>query len=475
MFRNNKKLTIMSWLLGISFHFACAFVILVVTCCVIKFPTPFSSLGIVTSLLTVVVWWATFAKRKQCIRLIGHLRNLNRMSYVARSSKNIILNSTRLSIVVILIICFVPATSSAILIYNTDSRSARCNECWFNVHSMLGKAVYTFFLQTARQLVNWGFVYCIASFYSCVCLKLDSSAQKLLEDLEFEDEDSIYPHLVTRDSSTNRPKPDPFQIKFTPQLSQRCLKIGKIHYAKKETIHDEPTYHRSEGTFQNDSETHYPNRDPFKIKSIHYPERESLHNGSTYHNEDSFQNESTIHWNSNPFQKDSYNDPNQEQIHNKCNHHSIRSSYRLLVKTVCKLEDSMSFPILLVFCSCFNELYRSMTHCMFHFQINAPPHLIILAGFYMAGSIITFVSVIFCADRLQRSCVLLRKAMMDRSGVLCGNRQLPERLRDDLELLEDKDNIQLTAWGMFEVKKGIVVTTLASLVSYTVVLGQIKI
>lgn len=94
----------------------------------------------------------------------------------------------------------------------------------------------------------------------------------------------------------------------------------------------------------------------------------------------------------------------------------------------------------------------------------------------MVGATTTFVSVIFCADRLQKSCALLRKAIMDdHPQASCEFRELPGRLQDDLELLEDKDNIVLTAWGIFEVKKGVVVTTLASLISYSVVLGQIKI
>ncbi|GFT97352.1 uncharacterized protein NPIL_502661 [Nephila pilipes] len=150
-----------------------------------------------------------------------------------------------------------------------------------------------------------------------------------------------------------------------------------------------------------------------------------------------------------------------------------KERYRNLVLTIMDFEDAMSFIILLVFCNCFNEFFRGLTQILFNPELNKSFRLLVLASFYFLGSGITFVTVVFTADNLQHNLAFLRRSMLETSEL--PNSSLPELLRCDLELLEDKDNIHLTAWGMFDVKKGLIITALASLISYGVILGQLKV
>ncbi|GFT27861.1 uncharacterized protein TNCV_10711 [Trichonephila clavipes] len=154
--------------------------------------------------------------------------------------------------------------------------------------------------------------------------------------------------------------------------------------------------------------------------------------------------------------------------------HALREKkerYKSLVLTVMDFDDGMSFIILQVFCNCLNEFFRVFTQILFNPNSTASVRIFILASFYFLGSAITFITVVFTADCLQHNFAFLRRTMLETSEFMPMS-PLPELLRCDLELLEDKDNIHLTAWGMFEIKKGLIITALASLISYSVILGQ---
>ncbi|GIY78256.1 uncharacterized protein CDAR_223331 [Caerostris darwini] len=162
------------------------------------------------------------------------------------------------------------------------------------------------------------------------------------------------------------------------------------------------------------------------------------------------------------------------QLQNFHLHQEKRQHYRDVVRTMMGLEDSLSLIIFLVFCNCFNEFFRGITQLLFHPEMNARPRIWVIAFAYFLGSSITFATAVFTADNLQQNFAFLRKTMLETSEFKSEFTSLPELLQCDLELLEDKDNLQLTAWGMFSVKKGLMITALASLISYSVILGQLK-
>ncbi|KAG8189914.1 hypothetical protein JTE90_018695 [Oedothorax gibbosus] len=489
--KSSKELKWLSQTLSLYFHCINTFVMLVVCCCISRFKSVFSSLALVTCIITFSAWYAIHARQKECIKLQTDLKSLSRKIRINGDDRKTIRCFMRWSVFNILLICLVPATASAVLIYNTDHRSTRCNECWFSINSRLGRSIYSFLLQFSRQMVNWGLTYGIGIFFSCCCLELDAIAKKLLDEVTSRNKDSISPPDLS--TSRDNTKFNSFRMMVAEELGQDCFNVEPMHGRN----HDSST-----NRLKNDLQTASSNDNQNLLKPFQHfyhslnemfgkrfsrnSRPQPIHSGAnpyrkcfrTKSNLHPLQSESCFQTRRNSFENESYFLKEQMLTQNKFiyNHKARRSLYRLVVKAVYKLENTMSLPILLVVCNGFNELYRSLTHSIFHFKIEAPPHLIVLAVFYMVGATTTFLSVVLCADRLLKTCTLLRKAIMDDDPELtCVLQELPEMLQDDLELLEDKDNISLTAWGMFDVNKGFLVHILASLISFSVVLGQIKI
>ncbi|GBL93244.1 hypothetical protein AVEN_42682-1 [Araneus ventricosus] len=152
-----------------------------------------------------------------------------------------------------------------------------------------------------------------------------------------------------------------------------------------------------------------------------------------------------------------------------------KKRYRRAVLIMADFESSMSFTIFLVFCNCFNEFFRGLTQILHNPQGNERIRISVIAFAYFIGSGITFITAVFTADNLQHNFGLLRNLMLETSDPTSTSSNLSDLLQHDLTLLEDKDNVHLTAWDMFEVRKGLIITTLASLISYSVILGQLKI
>ncbi|KAF8796135.1 hypothetical protein HNY73_000550 [Argiope bruennichi] len=155
-----------------------------------------------------------------------------------------------------------------------------------------------------------------------------------------------------------------------------------------------------------------------------------------------------------------------------------KKQYRRVVQIMIDFENSMSFLVFLVFCNCFNEFFRGLTQILYNPQANETIRhetISIIAFAYFIGSGLTFIMTVFTADHLQQNFGLLRNLMLETSDLMSKPSDLSDLLQYDLILLEDKDNLHLTAWDMFIVRKGLIITALASLISYSVILGQLKI
>lgn len=151
-------------------------------------------------------------------------------------------------------------------------------------------------------------------------------------------------------------------------------------------------------------------------------------------------------------------------------------SYCIAVKALKEIERSMAGIVSFVLLICFVAFIRSLTDFISHYMENKGSEGLITIFCFFLGSFVSFVIVVVGADKVQSSFQEMRQMVLSNlDKISMTESSFSEFTSMCLILIEDKSNIQLTAWKMFEVHRGLLLTAVASLISYSFLLNQFKI
>lgn len=152
-------------------------------------------------------------------------------------------------------------------------------------------------------------------------------------------------------------------------------------------------------------------------------------------------------------------------------HDKMFSIYESLFEAASMMEDTFSLPCFFVLVRLFMEFFRIFS-LLFKFVKGKPESVsFINASSYASVTLLLFISMIFITDRLYSGYKELQRKMMSNMSfsksqnfVRCFMKQLSVK----------KEAVTLTGWGIFEIKKKLLLATLASLITYGVLLQQLQ-
>lgn len=154
---------------------------------------------------------------------------------------------------------------------------------------------------------------------------------------------------------------------------------------------------------------------------------------------------------------------------------NINALYSDIIKALQAIEEAMCSSISVVLAIGFAIFFRVVVAFLFHPIFQSKPYLVLSIATYMLGSFISFISVVVSADKLQNDIRKLRRMKLDSYYPLRDNSYSFDDVAEEfLSLMEDKGNIVLTAWKTFHIQRGLLVTAAVSVISYSVILGQLE-
>lgn len=147
--------------------------------------------------------------------------------------------------------------------------------------------------------------------------------------------------------------------------------------------------------------------------------------------------------------------------------------YDIVVTAILKLEDSMSLAIFFVLFTNFVEMFRVFTLIIFINSQVITFYSFLQYALYFIQTSLLFLFLVFAADSTQANFNTFRKGVLESPYTLQGENKLV-RFRKKLVMIEDREYVTLTAWGVFEFKRTLILSAIASLITYGVILKQFK-
>lgn len=129
-----------------------------------------------------------------------------------------------------------------------------------------------------------------------------------------------------------------------------------------------------------------------------------------------------------------------------------------------QFEDCFSLTCFFVLIRLFMEFFRIFS--LFFNMVKGKPQSvsIINASSYASVTGVLFIAMILAADRVQKNFTTIRRYVLKRTQGSF-SRGIP---------IQISENVTLTGWGIFELKKKLLLSTLASLITYGVLLQQLQ-
>lgn len=142
-----------------------------------------------------------------------------------------------------------------------------------------------------------------------------------------------------------------------------------------------------------------------------------------------------------------------------------------LFETILMMEDCLSLTCFLVLIRLFMEFFRIFS-LLFNFVKGKPQSVsVINASSYAIFTGVLFVGMIFAADNVQKGFDDLQRRLVKKSIQDEVNRGVSI---SSFQSLAWSESVVLTGWGIFELKKKLLLSTLASLITYGVLLQQLQ-
>ncbi|GFT32060.1 uncharacterized protein NPIL_479871 [Nephila pilipes] len=151
---------------------------------------------------------------------------------------------------------------------------------------------------------------------------------------------------------------------------------------------------------------------------------------------------------------------------------AVLKIYAVIVKAILELEDSLSFGVLFVLFTNFAEAFRSFTLFFSISNLKAEIQRVIFPTAYFLQTTFLFMLLIYSADTVQRRFNSVRKSVLTLN--VQEEKNIHEVFRRNLKIVEDRELVKLTAWGMVEIKRTLILTAVASLITYGVLLSQLS-
>ncbi|GBN14773.1 hypothetical protein AVEN_82653-1 [Araneus ventricosus] len=146
-------------------------------------------------------------------------------------------------------------------------------------------------------------------------------------------------------------------------------------------------------------------------------------------------------------------------------------TYEDLFETILMTEDTLSLICFICLMRLFMEFFRVFS-LLFNFVRGKPQSASAIdAGTYGVVTGALFVAMIFAADSVQKNFQELQRRLMKKSAL---NRSTQNGFCFREQILVRNEDAILTGWGIFELKKKLFLSTLASLITYGVLLQQLQ-
>lgn len=154
------------------------------------------------------------------------------------------------------------------------------------------------------------------------------------------------------------------------------------------------------------------------------------------------------------------------------NSRKIWKQYYLIRDCMKEIEEIFSIPIFILFARSFVEFFRVLSFLLNRITRNLDVAYSVVNGLHSCVVLAVFISVVLSANYLLNSYkILCVKMMRIPREAYCTENQF-ETYRNCRLVLNQKDSVTLTAWGMLHLKKNLLVTAVATLVTYGVILHQ---
>lgn len=163
----------------------------------------------------------------------------------------------------------------------------------------------------------------------------------------------------------------------------------------------------------------------------------------------------------------------KSSIDNPIPNSNLSDFYDATVAAILKLEEALSLSMLLVLFTNFSEMFRIFTLILFIDPKRMNSNSISHSQIYFAQTAILFLVLIFAADSLQIHFNVLRRKLLLSPYIFSGESE-QTRFRKRLIMVEDQEYVKLTAWGVFEIKRTLILSAIASLITYGVLIQQLK-
>lgn len=155
--------------------------------------------------------------------------------------------------------------------------------------------------------------------------------------------------------------------------------------------------------------------------------------------------------------------------------HKIRCGYKSIRSNMKCIEKTFSFFLFIFLGRSFFEFFRILSYSLDKIRLTVVDvKFAISTAVYSTVTLVLFISVIMSADRLQNNfkhlCEIILQSFVENTDFRNGLFDL----KFMLAVSEDRKQIRLTAGGIFQLKKGLLLTTAASFFSYGIVMLQFK-
>ncbi|GIY29899.1 uncharacterized protein CDAR_512821 [Caerostris darwini] len=145
--------------------------------------------------------------------------------------------------------------------------------------------------------------------------------------------------------------------------------------------------------------------------------------------------------------------------------------YEELFDTIRITEDSLSPLCFLVLIRLFMEFFRIFS-LLFNFVKGKRQTVsTINASTYAVITVILFLTMILIADDVQKNFMNFQRLLVKKLSMYRKS-QFASIVRE--RVFVNNENVVLTGWGIFELKKKLILSTMASLVTYGVLLQQLQ-
>lgn len=148
--------------------------------------------------------------------------------------------------------------------------------------------------------------------------------------------------------------------------------------------------------------------------------------------------------------------------------------YSVTVKALIEIENSMNRIVFFLLAMSFTIIFRVVISIIVDPLYLANINRSSISLPYMTGSMVVFVAVCLVADKLQNNFLMLRRSILNCCDFSDENCSFSGMARDFLTLMEDREYMYLTAWKTFYVQRSLLLTAVASLITYSVLLTQYR-